>query len=135
MSVNETLLRSVMDHIETWPNLLDQNQWRCGTARCFAGWAAELSGAQWISGERDQVQIDTAEGRWFAGSVVRSQSGELRHVADFARRELGLTEIAADQLFDGSNTITELREMVENLCDFGTVYDAAPKTQAEVTAP
>ena len=136
MSVNEELLRSVMNHIETWPNLLDMSTWRCGTTRCFAGWTADLAGAEWIADSLDQTQVGPIDGEmWFAGSVVRSASGELFHVSEFARRELGLTAEAADTLFDASNTLKDLREMVENLCDFGTTYDAAPKTQAEVTAP
>lgn len=135
VKVNEGLLRSVMGHIVTWPNLLDQQQWRNGTARDFAGWTAELCGAVWVSHSLDTGRVETVTGPHCAAFVVRAQSGELWHVEDFARVSLGLTDTAADDLFAGCNTITELREMVENLCDFGTTYDAAPKTRAEVTAP
>ncbi|MDI9914401.1 hypothetical protein [Rhodococcus sp. IEGM 1379] len=135
MSVNEELLRSVMSHIETWPNLLDSTKWRCGTSRCFAGWTAELSGATWLYDSEDMGAIEIDGHHELRYAIVSTPAGRVQHVEYYATEMLGISEDAAEQLFDGDTTVSELREMVNNLCDFGTVYDAAPKTQAEVTAP
>lgn len=139
VKVNEDLLRSVMDHIETWPNLLDQQQWRNGTARDFAGWTAELTGATWLFDASDErnIEIDGRFDRANAFIVVPARFGtprKVQHVQDYATEMLRLREHDADRLFADNATLSDLREMVSNLCDFGTTSDAAPKTQTEVTA-
>lgn len=40
---NAELAYRVLDHIDAHPKNWDQHHW-CGTAKCFAGWAVELSG-------------------------------------------------------------------------------------------
>lgn len=135
MSVNVELLKSVMSHIEAHPELFDAVSWRGKSTRDFAGWAAELSGATWLFAHDDHESIKVGGQRMYRGSVVRTSTGVVLHVEDCAVSVLGIDEQIAEALFVGSNTLVDLREMVDNLCDFGTVYDAAPKTQAEVTAP
>lgn len=43
--LNIDLLDKTMNYIIEHPEEHDQNQWRCGTSRCFAGWACSLDGA------------------------------------------------------------------------------------------
>lgn len=139
VKVNEGLLRSVMDHIETWPNLLDSAQWRCGTSRCFAGWTVELTGATWLFDATDVRSIDIGGRQDLANAFVISPAGtdvyrKVQHVQDYATEMLRISEFDADELFAQDTILSDLREMVSNLRDFGTTRDAAPKTQAEVTA-
>lgn len=66
----------------------------CGTTRCVAGWAEFF----------ETGKVTTI----FKGAYVE---GEL-HVAEFARRALGLTEDEADDLFMNMNNV-QVAEMVE----------------------
>jgi hypothetical protein len=40
---NAELAYRILDHIDAVPEQWDQREW-CGTAKCFAGWAVDLSG-------------------------------------------------------------------------------------------
>lgn len=43
--LNIDLLDKTMNYINEHPDEHDQSMWRCGTSRCFAGWACSLDGA------------------------------------------------------------------------------------------
>lgn len=43
--LNIDLLDRTMNYINEHPDEHDQGVWRCGTSRCFAGWACSLDGA------------------------------------------------------------------------------------------
>lgn len=43
--LNIDLLDKTMNYIIEHPEEHDQGMWRCGTSRCFAGWACTLDGA------------------------------------------------------------------------------------------
>lgn len=51
--LNIDLLDKTMNYITEHPEQHDQGVWRCGTSRCFAGWACTLDGAE------DEIKEDT----------------------------------------------------------------------------
>lgn len=61
MTFNTTLAEQVLGVIDARPEEWDQQSWRCETGMCFAGWAAELTEAQWLT-ERGS--------RWFTTMVT-----------------------------------------------------------------
>lgn len=118
MAPNVPLLRQTLAHIEANPETWDQARYRratdCGTAYCFAGWAAELSGVKWTTPADD----------FFAGFVLDGDAGETC-VDEVAARLLGIEHTRDDfediPLFDGGNTLDDLRRIVDELCAEGEV--------------
>lgn len=47
LGFNTPLARKVIDQIIAVPEEWNQEDWRCGSGMCFAGWAIELSGYIW----------------------------------------------------------------------------------------
>ncbi|HEY2193634.1 MAG TPA: hypothetical protein VGH76_15255 [Actinomycetospora sp.] len=112
---NIELLSTVNDHIRKFPDLHNQACWAegvaidsvdwigareteadlragevCGTAFCFAGWAALLDGWHQCRGDCESFVVD--------------ETGHVQHMEYAARESLGLTAVQADYLFDGGNT-------------------------------
>lgn len=137
MTLNVELLERTMSHIEAHPYDHDQHQWRCGTARCFAGWASYFAGGRFVSSESDIATIVASNGvKSFRSSVVRTPEDGLLHVADHAVLALGIDDGDADLLFDAMNSVADLRAMVDNLIGYGTVHgDPTPVEQWKVTTP
>lgn len=65
----------------------------CGTAYCIAGYVGQLLNPAY-------AKNDTVRGV---------------HVAEFARRELGISQGDAEWLFEGSHTIEEVRSVAEHI--------------------
>ncbi|OZC59228.1 hypothetical protein CH276_22535 [Rhodococcus sp. 06-470-2] len=133
---NVDLLYRTIAHIETHPYDHDQQWWRCGTARCFAGWASFFAGGRFVSSEDDKNHIVASNGvRNFRASTVRTPDGQLLHVADHAAMMLGIDDRDADALFSPDNTVTVLRRMVNNLLEYGsTDGDPTPVEQWRAVA-
>jgi hypothetical protein len=105
----ERVLAQIEEHPEQW----QQGEWAfradCGTVYCFAGWAVRLAHPEaeflfGVSSLRD-------------GSATLAQLGGSppRDIKDLATELLGLRWRGADVLFDGRNTLEELREYVRQL--------------------
>lgn len=111
VTINVPLLRKTLEHIEAHPEEWDQLTWRCETAMCFAGHAADLTGAQWV-GSGKYITADPAIDHpldiWSSG--VTSASARAQTV-------LGLDEDQAAWLFAGSNTLDDLRCIVGELIE------------------
>ena len=142
---NVPLLNAVIEHIEANPDDWYQGDWRtlrsflvdpadeatptdCGTAMCFAGWAAELSGAEYAYPAGDSTivdhvtyggDIDSVE----AAHIVNTDEG-LVHVQDYATRALGIDEGQANRLFHGANTISDLKNHVARIIEQGRIEQA-----------
>ena len=122
MSLNIDLLDRTLAHIEAHPEHWDQTVWRCDSAMCFAGWTAELAGGKWLLPEGDahadylapEPGDDPDE---TGGCCQHLDSGIDSGIAaeNRARRLLGLTEKQSARLFDGSNTLDDLRRIVAEL--------------------
>lgn len=114
MTVNVDLLTKTLAHIEAHPETWYQEDWRvrtdCGTACCFAGWAATLDGCVWYVRDDDLAEDDLdgwAELITIGGATVG--------VGEHAAKILGLSRYDADRLFDGGNNLTALRRIVGEL--------------------
>lgn len=102
---NAPLLLQTLHHIENHPEELDQTRWHCGTTACYAGHAAILDGGEW----HPQMSIamvarDDDPPEFLPGGRIP--------VSVRARHILGLTGEQAGWLFDGANTLDDLRGYV-----------------------
>jgi hypothetical protein len=101
---NTELAYRVLDHITAHPETWNQEEWRCRSGQCFAGWAALMSGWQW---NYPNDPDDTC--------MVKD--GQTRRVWDAALQELGLTghEDLEPKLFDGENTLGMIECGIEEI--------------------
>jgi hypothetical protein len=107
---NVPLLRKTLEHIEAHPQEWDQVRWRCESGMCFAGTAADLDGAQWLYGAGPMLrrrEDDPADDRYAPDRL---------HVRTRAQHILGISEDQADDLFEATNTLDDLRRIVGELC-------------------
>lgn len=124
---NIPLLLQTMAHIEAHPKQWNQGSWiredsDCGTAYCFAGWAAVLSGAKFA---KDVASND------FRSCVIPPDDAEPVDVADYAADLLGVEPYEADRaeednyvhLFHAANDLDDLRQIVNELCAEGQVTE------------
>jgi hypothetical protein len=108
--INVPLLLRTLEHIEAHPEEWNQEKWHCGSAYCFAGHAATLSGAVFVTTPGDPDPDDTIH-------VLGPGDDKPHAVYYYAAGALGLDPYgrAADRLFDGSNTLDDLRRVVADL--------------------
>lgn len=111
MAVNVELLQKTLAHIEAHPKLWDQTWWRtervgCGTAYCFAGWAAMLSGAAFV-----RLEDRTLSNEF----VIPAGGGDSIWIQTYAGQALGISSDKAMDLFNGDNTLADLRRIVGEL--------------------
>jgi len=112
---NIALLDEILDYIEIHPEEWDQsiffNKTDCGTAFCIAGHAVRL---------RMPPGWDfNWTGRLLSGVLVdlHDPKAACVSVSSIAQRELGLSSYEADVMFDGGNTLAEIRTMRDALAN------------------
>lgn len=122
--LNVEALIATYDHIRRNPQNWNQMVWGCGTSHCYAGHVGT-----WLYGmqmdEQDNVYLNEdalADLRKYEipDEFMIPGGRELDddvHVADFAGAVLGLTGEECDVLFDGANTLADIREFIEKLTD------------------
>jgi hypothetical protein len=107
----------------TWRALADSAEPRCGTVMCMAGLVAEVNGGRWLMDPPvgdvgdDQLLADPSEPGavcWAAGDLLPEAIWTV-NARERARGLLGLSEFGADLLFDGGNSLEELRTVVAML--------------------
>lgn len=132
MSLNVELLQRTMAYIEAHPEQHDQGEWverkpECGTAACFAGWAAILEFGE-------GVIVD--DGEMFSFRLPepysRRDDGLFPLMSQQAARLLGLSSVQADTLFNAWNTRGMLRAMVNDLVATGDLAGDVDWYEAEV---
>jgi hypothetical protein len=102
----------------TGAGLWDQTVWAhktsCGTSYCFAGWRAALDG--------DITWGDPFSNRRFVavGVVV---DGKPYSIYDWAKKACGISGVDAMKLFYAMNSLQDLRRMVKDLREFGTIME------------
>lgn len=102
---NVQLLQKTLDHIRSHPEEWEQRFWRCGAGMCFAGHAAILGGATWLT-ELDVTADD------FDTVVMPDKT--TKHPVQFAAQQLlDVTFPQADKLFSADNTFAQLEHLVE----------------------
>lgn len=113
---NAPLLYQTLGFLETHPEYWDQGNWasipygqesekavdpfKCEAKGCFAGWAAIFSGALWSPDGSSAVSQD--------GTVIGS-------IDEYARDALGLNEYQSNRLFNGSNTIADMKQVIKEI--------------------
>jgi hypothetical protein len=86
----------------------------CGTSGCFAGHAVFTQGAKL---SRCEFDMGATGDRWFSWGEVKRPDGRIEAVQKWAAELLELDEEQADTLFNGSNSLEDLRRMVAALED------------------
>jgi hypothetical protein len=143
--VNLDVLDAALARIDANPNEWVQREWRCGTAKCLAGHAADVGGAVWIlqpdtetshsvgvrlipelvAKHYDRASMDyvyepsiTDELRGDENAwtfSLRDLDAGVVHVADWAQHRLGITNRQARALFRAANTRQDLQAMRDAL--------------------
>lgn len=129
MTINVDGLTRTLAHIEANPKDWNQAYYRCGTSFCYAGWFAILDGAKlekpdpmiplwmacgWSSLEDAVLDNETAEWERPEENLnLWLTCGET--IASYAEKRLGLTDRQSCELFDGDNTMQDLRRIVARL--------------------
>jgi hypothetical protein len=112
-------LAQIEMHPETW----NQQQWRCDTGMCLAGWMGQLS---------DQVTWENPNDHH--NFAVVGRDGAWNTVGDWAAHALGFEDVFApnaDALFHDSNSIEDLRAGVKALCNGESVREAIERDRDE----
>lgn len=110
---NVPLLLKTLNHIEHHPEEHDQEKWICGTTACFAGHAVLIDGGV-PAPDRNGVFVKARDDD-DPECVIQRLGGPVTAVRDRAIRILGLTCRQAGDLFDGGNTLDDLRGQVAAL--------------------
>lgn len=108
---NLPLLWKVFHHIEDHPEEWYQGAYVrevqrpnfCGTVFCFAGHAALIANPE---------AVPTKDLQSWSG-LLRFPDGTQRRIAEVAQKDLGLTLRERWNLFDGGNTLNDLRHIIE----------------------
>ena len=131
---NIELLETTYSFIEQNPKHWNQGAWRCKSGMCFAGWAAELTGGKWL------VDVDVHKNDPDAFYAVEDylvtvdEDGDLgvrtlsvgnewvkgTHVQDRARRVLRLGWEDAEDLFEGTNDLASIRDVIDRIKERAT---------------
>lgn len=170
--LNKSLLRDTLDVVQQEyvrreldePSRWTQAEWRlpefvrvedgepdrCGSAMCFAGWAAQLDGGHWLL----EKEADRRVFPWASNDLLLAAADDpadrvirvLQHLPygqtevfatsarDRAMRLLGLTQLEADRLFDGVNSAMRLTFLVERLLAGEAItYDASDDTDHDMS--
>jgi hypothetical protein len=123
-----------------------QQDWRCATGMCYAGWASALTGAKFLyaADNEDRVDVDFAfyamldmnsteeglrPGTIAANHVVEDADGKTWHVQAYARHMLGLTYRSASRLFAGSNDLISIDNRLSRINDDGMSFDLGYDTE------
>jgi hypothetical protein len=150
---NVTELERVWDWIVSHPEAHDQGLWAhsfnrknrvpdpapirdseplCGTALCFAGTAVALHGHPLIwRWEREMLTTTLRGGRWVAYEAL-DEFEEPEDIPYMAMKILDLNPQDAEDLFDASNTRTDIRRILDDIEDremashIGLSREAAP---------
>ena len=82
----------------------------CGTSACFAGWAVILGGYTTVL--KDNEHVVTGLGNPRTGDTL----GVL-HIAQAAMLRLGLTPEQGQELFKATNSLEDLKRLVDEYCE------------------
>ena len=121
------LLNAVIAQIEAHPETWDQEEWRCETGMCVAGWMCELGGGTWLTGPYDVhsalLVIEDSDAN-NARTKELSDGREGIYADERARRLLG-----ADPggLFDPDNSLSDIKAIRDEL--YAEAIDRAEETR------
>jgi len=81
----------------------------CKTSFCVAGWVAAIDGVKWVAGDEAYVADParcTCRGAFCQTSVHQIAT------STYAEKRLGLTVQEGDALFDGDNSLADVRDLI-----------------------
>jgi hypothetical protein len=104
-------LRAVYAWIRNHPQHWNQKKWHCGTSHCVAGFG-QLLGRD-INGETEFDRYNE--------TPLKLPSADAEHgwsltVETDANEYFGLTESQGAELYDVSNTLEEIEDIIERIC-------------------
>jgi hypothetical protein len=115
-------MRDIISKIESNVYHHAQESWHCGTSHCFAGFKEVRDYAKHSTGNaalRKKLICDTDIRRY--GDNMNAWRNEqcgssalISTTYDYAKWAWGLTVFEADALFDGSRSLYQIKQMVEN---------------------
>jgi hypothetical protein len=110
------LLDAVIAQIEAHPETWRQGSYRCETGMCVAGWAAEMTGGQWL-------YADTEGSADLLAAVPEDDPERVEEDAIDAhyraQRLFGIGAFEAGHLFAGGNKLTDIRRIRDELAAGG----------------
>lgn len=115
---NVPLLRATWEQIMAHPERWMQSSWKCGTAYCVGGWIAKLDNGRWLPGEEATLRPrrdDPHEDRYRVYVEAHDRDEWGVDVEDRAQRVAGLTNAEALRLFNGANTLEDVRKALERV--------------------
>jgi hypothetical protein len=103
---NYDLMDETVDYIEAFPEDWDQGEWvaPCGTALCFAGNAALLAHPTYMLELDDSYNL--------TGNLLNRKRERVGFISEVAERDLGLDGWEADDLFNGSNSLSQIKQII-----------------------
>lgn len=122
--MNTDLALDVWEQIKATPDKWNQNSWRrfddCGTTMCFAGWAVQLSGMEFLSANNTYADlvIDPENGRRLSEWEASGYGGvPVSTVSVVAQNLLDLTDGQRAVLFGAENDLEEIRKVLIRFLD------------------
>lgn len=116
------LLDAAIDHIERHPETWRQDEYRCRSGMCLAGWIGELAGGTWAAPLGDHWDEWMRAGPEDPERDVQPDEtqGLVIHVAERAERLIGVSRYVDDDLygrdlFAGGNTLDDIKAMRDDL--------------------
>jgi hypothetical protein len=135
------LLDAAIAQIEAHPETWKQGSYRCGTGMCLAAHIGELAGGWWVIPD----DADHPRSQWMVAEPgdppehvdTESDYGPMIHVSDRAEHLLGFSRyislddaeaddngetLESDDLFDGLNTLEDIRAIRDVIASGGEVW-------------
>lgn len=126
---NAALAHATLDQIDAHPEIWNQASW-CGTAKCFAGWAVELSGERVTSwGEVNGVHVAERAAQ-LLGFASEAQLDVAGLAATYPNGEPDEDDGGPEwELFSACNTREDLGRLVAE------IFGPRPEPVVEMTPP
>lgn len=114
-------LQAIRDHEDRWNQrqfveLKDETSPECGTTLCFAGFAACLTGAEFVPPEVYFDDTENGTKYWYQPNTVITPEGDTVGVESYAMDVLGLNYGQANTIFyNFTDDVDELASVVEQV--------------------
>lgn len=149
MTINKELLKEVLATVKANTDHWDQTVWHCGSSHCFAGFTECIVSGYPLdlsSEEGNKLEENTDPDK-----VLKAlERGGIKH--DYTRNEidrmlnksysprviaqiaLGLCHADADSLFDTDNTLEDIEEYIDWLCEDDYDFNHEKRNRSMVNA-
>lgn len=137
MTADFALLEKALQAAIDNPEAHRQRTWRCESGECYAGLLALVAGGEWASGHPDIPYMLAVPDDPAADEILIEEASRLAyddslpigtrliHVKHRAIRVAGLTDVEAALLFNGRNTVEDIRRLIDRMAAPDWSDDAA----------